>query len=166
MRGQTRRQGDRWDNAMTETRFGSSKVKQLHGMHFATGRQGKPFDSSPRSLIRIASLRSGDRSALVLQSPELARDAGISWPAGLRGTTASRSRKTHRIIARTRGTLTAGKVGQWRFQSLHPLSSQLVSCINTQFAVVRGIRLNPAGRHPGRAPRMQISASGRRKPTV
>jgi hypothetical protein len=39
-------------------------------MHFATRRQAKPFDR----------LRSGDRLAFVLKSPEAARDAGISSP--------------------------------------------------------------------------------------
>jgi hypothetical protein len=93
MRGSMRRKGDCWDNAVTETRFGSLKVKRLHGMHFATRRQGKPFDR----------LRKGDRLVFVLRSPEPARDAGISRPAGLRGTTACRSRKARRIIAQLRG---------------------------------------------------------------
>jgi hypothetical protein len=75
-----RRKGDCWNNAMTETRFGSLKVEQLHGKHFATRRQGKPFDSSPRSHTRIASLRSGDRLAFTLRSPKATRDTGISSP--------------------------------------------------------------------------------------
>jgi transposase InsO family protein len=36
------RKGDCWDNvAVTETLFGSMKVERLHGMRFATRRQGK-----------------------------------------------------------------------------------------------------------------------------
>lgn len=33
--------GDCWDNAVTETLFGSLKVERLHGMRFATRRQAK-----------------------------------------------------------------------------------------------------------------------------
>ena len=33
------RKGDCWDNAVTETLFGSLKVERLHGMRFATRRQ-------------------------------------------------------------------------------------------------------------------------------
>jgi hypothetical protein len=69
----------------------------------------------------------------------------------------------HRLVA---GALNASKFSQCASQSPYPLSSQLVSCINTPRTVVRGIHLNPAGRHPGRAARMQISAGGRRKPTL
>jgi putative transposase len=35
------RKGDCWDNATTETLFGSLKVKRLHGMRFGTRRQAK-----------------------------------------------------------------------------------------------------------------------------
>ena len=55
-------------------------VERLHGMHFATRRQAKHFDR----------LRSGDRLAFVLQSPEAARDALIPQPDGLREKTACR----------------------------------------------------------------------------
>jgi hypothetical protein len=78
------------DNAATETLFGSSKVERLHEMRFATRRRAKPFDSSPRSLTRIASLGSGDRLAFVLPSPEAARDAGIARPDRLPEKTACR----------------------------------------------------------------------------
>ena len=35
------RKGDCWDNAVTETLFGSLKVERLHGMRFGTRRQAK-----------------------------------------------------------------------------------------------------------------------------
>ncbi len=35
------RKGDCWDNAVTETLFGSLKVERLHGMGFGTRRQAK-----------------------------------------------------------------------------------------------------------------------------
>jgi len=35
------RKGDCWDNAVTETLFGSLKVERLHGEHFQTIRQAK-----------------------------------------------------------------------------------------------------------------------------
>ena len=35
------RKGDCWDNAVTETLFGSLKVERLHGMRFDTRRQAK-----------------------------------------------------------------------------------------------------------------------------
>jgi len=39
MKGSMSRKGDCWDNAVTETLFGSLKVERLHGMRFATRRQ-------------------------------------------------------------------------------------------------------------------------------
>ena len=41
MQGSMSRKGDCWDNAVTETLFGSLKVERLHGMRFATRRQAK-----------------------------------------------------------------------------------------------------------------------------
>jgi transposase InsO family protein len=41
MRGSLSRKGDCWDNAVTETLFGSLKVERLHGMRFPTRRQAK-----------------------------------------------------------------------------------------------------------------------------
>jgi putative transposase len=41
MRGSMSRKGDCWDNAVTETVFGSLKVERLHGMRFGTRRQAK-----------------------------------------------------------------------------------------------------------------------------
>ena len=41
MRGSMSRKGDCWDNAVTETLFGSLKVERLHGMGFETRRQAK-----------------------------------------------------------------------------------------------------------------------------
>ena len=41
MRGSMSRKGDCWDNAVSETLFGSLKVERLHAMHFATRRQAK-----------------------------------------------------------------------------------------------------------------------------
>jgi putative transposase len=41
MKGSMSRKGDCWDNAVTETLFGSLKVERLHGMRFATRRQAK-----------------------------------------------------------------------------------------------------------------------------
>ena len=41
MRGSMSRKGDCWDNAVTETLFGSLKVERLHGMRFDTRRQAK-----------------------------------------------------------------------------------------------------------------------------
>ena len=35
------RKGDCWDNAVTETLFGSLKVERLHGMGVATSRHAK-----------------------------------------------------------------------------------------------------------------------------
>ena len=35
------REGDCWDNAVTETLFGSLKVERLHGICFATRRQAR-----------------------------------------------------------------------------------------------------------------------------
>ena len=35
------RKGNCWDNAVTETLFGSMKVERLHGMRFASRRQAK-----------------------------------------------------------------------------------------------------------------------------
>jgi putative transposase len=41
MRGSMSRKGDCWDNAVTETLFGSMKVERLHGMRFDSRRQAK-----------------------------------------------------------------------------------------------------------------------------
>ncbi len=41
MEGSMSRKGDCWDNAVTETLFGSLKVERLHGMRFGTRRQAK-----------------------------------------------------------------------------------------------------------------------------
>ncbi len=41
MRGSMSRKGDCWDNAVTETLFGSLKVERLHGMRFAIRRAAK-----------------------------------------------------------------------------------------------------------------------------
>ena len=41
MRGSMSRKGDCWDNAVTETLFGSLKVERLHGKRFETRRQAK-----------------------------------------------------------------------------------------------------------------------------
>ena len=41
MRGSMSRRGNCWDNAVTETLFGSLKVERLHDMHFQTRRQAK-----------------------------------------------------------------------------------------------------------------------------
>jgi putative transposase len=41
MRGSMSRKGDRWDNAVTETLFGSLKVERLRGMRFETRRPAK-----------------------------------------------------------------------------------------------------------------------------
>src|SRR5471032_671756 len=41
MRGSMSRKGDCWDNAVSETLFGSLKVERLHATHFATRRQAK-----------------------------------------------------------------------------------------------------------------------------
>ena len=41
MRGSMSRKGDCWDNAVTETLFGSLKVERLAGMHFPTRRGAK-----------------------------------------------------------------------------------------------------------------------------
>ena len=41
MKGSMSRRADCGDNAVTETLLGSLKVERLHGMRFATPRQGK-----------------------------------------------------------------------------------------------------------------------------
>ena len=41
MLGSMSRKGDCWDNAVTETLFGSLKVERLHGMRFETRREAK-----------------------------------------------------------------------------------------------------------------------------
>src|SRR3954468_2922204 len=41
MRGSMSRKGNCWDNAVTETLFGSLKVERLHGMGFETRRQAQ-----------------------------------------------------------------------------------------------------------------------------
>ncbi len=41
MKASMSRKGDCWDNAVTETLFGSLKVERLHGMRFSTRRQAK-----------------------------------------------------------------------------------------------------------------------------
>ena len=41
MKGSMSRKGDYWDNAVTETLFGSLKVERLHGMRFASRRLAK-----------------------------------------------------------------------------------------------------------------------------
>ena len=41
MRGSMSRKGNCWDNAVTETLFGSLKVERLHGLRFQTRRQAK-----------------------------------------------------------------------------------------------------------------------------
>ena len=74
------RKGDCWDNAVTETLFGSLKVERLHGMRFGTRRQAKdevmdwiafynaaterPRDRCSRDSLSVASLgrASGTRS--------------------------------------------------------------------------------------------------------
>ncbi len=41
IRGSMSRKGNCWDNAVTETLFGSLKVERLHGRRFETRRQAK-----------------------------------------------------------------------------------------------------------------------------
>ena len=41
MKASMSRQGNCWDNACSETLFGSLKVERLHGLHFETLRQAK-----------------------------------------------------------------------------------------------------------------------------
>ena len=41
MLGSMSRKGDCWDNAVTETLFGSLKVERIHGMRFETSRAAK-----------------------------------------------------------------------------------------------------------------------------
>jgi putative transposase len=41
LKGSMSRKGDYWDNAVTETLFGSLKVGRLHGIHFAARRHAK-----------------------------------------------------------------------------------------------------------------------------
>ena len=41
MCGSMSRRGNCWDNAVTETLFGSLKVERLHGLRFETRRQAK-----------------------------------------------------------------------------------------------------------------------------
>src|SRR3954468_6098899 len=41
MRGSMSRKGNCWDNAVTETLFGSLKVERLHGMGFETRRRAQ-----------------------------------------------------------------------------------------------------------------------------
>jgi transposase InsO family protein len=41
MRGSMSRKGNCWDNAVTETLFGSLKVERLHDLRFETRRQAK-----------------------------------------------------------------------------------------------------------------------------
>ena len=41
MKASMSRQGNCWDNACSETLFGSLKVERLHGQHFETLRQAK-----------------------------------------------------------------------------------------------------------------------------
>ena len=55
------RKGNCWDNACSETLFGSLKVERLHGEHFETIRAAKP--GSPRTGLR----------------PWGGKDAAIAW---------------------------------------------------------------------------------------
>ena len=104
MRGSMSRKGDCWDNAVTETLFGSLKVERLHGMRFATRRQAK---DEVIDWLRL------------LQSSKASFDAGISQPDGFREKVACRQRKARRIIAQPRETPNAGKVRTHRaFRSL------------------------------------------------
>ena len=41
MKGSMSRRADCWDNAVTETLFGSLNMERLHGMRFPTSRQAK-----------------------------------------------------------------------------------------------------------------------------
>ena len=41
MKGSMSRRADCWDNAVTETLFGSLNMERLHGMRFPTRRQAK-----------------------------------------------------------------------------------------------------------------------------
>ena len=41
VQGSMNRKGNCWDNACSETLFGSLKVERLHGQHFETRRQAK-----------------------------------------------------------------------------------------------------------------------------
>ena len=69
MLGSMSRIGDCWDNAVTETLFGSLKVERLHGMRFATRQAAK---DEVRGL------------ATVLQSSPPSLDTGLSQSHKLR----------------------------------------------------------------------------------
>ena len=74
------KKGDCWDNAVTETQFGSLKVERLHGVRFATRRLAKDE-------VR------GYRLAALLQSSQNAFDIGLLQPNGFREENASRYQK-------------------------------------------------------------------------
>ena len=67
MKGSMSRKGDCWDNAVTETLFGSMKVERMHGLRFVTRRLAKDDHGL----------------AAVLQSPQNAFDIGLPQPDGL-----------------------------------------------------------------------------------
>jgi hypothetical protein len=50
------RKGNCWDNACSETLFGSLKVERLHGQHFATRRQGREEALDRAQGIRVGKL--------------------------------------------------------------------------------------------------------------
>lgn len=74
IRASMSRKGNCWDNAPTETLFGSMKVERLHGQRFSTIRQAKDRclpvrDASERSLPVAARIREAAKNLSPGQTP-------------------------------------------------------------------------------------------------
>ncbi len=87
------RRGDCWDNACSETLFGSLKVERLHGQKFQAPGQ-----------------RRSDRLAALVQPGPAALDAGIRQPDAVRAKLACQSTKASQLVTRLWGTDSRGKV--------------------------------------------------------
>jgi len=89
------RKGDCWDNAVTETLFGSLKVERLHGMRFDTRRLAKDEVVDWITFYNHRRLHS---------------TLGYTQPNGLRTEMACQPNQPGSIITASRETLDKGKV--------------------------------------------------------
>ena len=76
MKGSMSRKGDCWDNAVTETLFGSLKVERLHDMRLATRRRAKDEIMDWLTFYNGKRLHStlGDMSPMAFEKKRLAEE--------------------------------------------------------------------------------------------
>ena len=74
------RKGDCWDNAVTETLFGSLKVERLHGMRFDTRRAAKDEVMDWLQFYNHRRLHStlGYLSPMAFEKKRLGNDAAVA----------------------------------------------------------------------------------------